>query len=292
MNKKRIVIAILCVVVIGAIICIFVKTNSKREQRKTENFQTITKSGYNGNIQEWLENNSITDNYKEAVKEGYEDSVYKWIKEITGNDVYDIAVNNNFYFKKVKWSIDSEDDNPVIVDAKFNNNNEIIVVLDNGKELNIGDVAPKNDEQIIIPDADKPIVYVESKDINLEDKKLVVPVAIKNNPGILGMTLTLEYDDRIFSLINVKNGEVFEKNLNMTSSKVLKSGCKFVWDGLEVTSNDKKDGEILLLEFDISDSAEEGVYSMKVSYDEGDIIDNELNSIDLLIENGNIIISK
>lgn len=117
-----------------------------------------------------------------------------------------------------------------------------------------------------------------------------VAVKVDNNPGILGMTLTLSYDDTMCSLVSVKNGEAFEGVLDLSYSKDLKSGILFLWDGVDVSDESIKDGSILVLTFKVKDDAEEGACNITV--ETGDIVDNNLNSISPVIKNGEISISK
>lgn len=115
-------------------------------------------------------------------------------------------------------------------------------------------------------------------------------VKIENNPGILGMTLTLHYDETNLSLESVENGEAFRDILNLTTSKSLKSGTRFAWDGLELAPGDIKDGTVLYMNFRVLDNAKTGKYPITLTYTEGDIVDNNLKGISLPIVNGCITV--
>ena len=119
-----------------------------------------------------------------------------------------------------------------------------------------------------------------------------VAVDLKCNPGVLGMTLTLYYDDTKCTLIKAENGEILKDVLNLTTSKTLDSGARFVWDGIEVTEEDIKDGEILLLTFKVNSNADIGSCPITLKYFDDDIIDNNLTGIYPYVKNGEIIISK
>lgn len=119
-----------------------------------------------------------------------------------------------------------------------------------------------------------------------------IPVEVKNNPGILGMILNLEYDDSTLWLESVANGEAVSDVLTMTPSKTLGSGARFVWDGLEIAPEDVRDGVVLLLNFKIADTAVAGKYSINFGYAAGDIIDNMLSSIFPQIEQGYIMVEE
>ncbi len=120
-----------------------------------------------------------------------------------------------------------------------------------------------------------------------------VTLDITNNPGILGMVLTLEYDDSVMKLVNVENGEAVSGILSLTSSKTLESGARFLWDGLELNSEDIKDGTLLTMEFEILDGAvPANKYPLTIKYDSGDIIDANLNELDIAIQQGYIEIAE
>lgn len=117
-------------------------------------------------------------------------------------------------------------------------------------------------------------------------------VWVKNNPGILGMILTLYYDEKICTLESVENGDAVKDVLDMTQSKTLGNGAKFVWDGIEITGTDVKDGNVLKLKFKIKEDAPDGICPITVKYFNDDIIDNNLEAIYPIVKNGQIIVSK
>lgn len=138
---------------------------------------------------------------------------------------------------------------------------------------------------------DTPTFIVNSVNAKAGDRNVIVAVSVKNNPGILGMTLSVQYDESVMTLTNASNGAALSNVLNFTSANVLKSGCNFVWDGQEISADSIKNGEILLLTFNISETAVSGSYPISISYRTGDIIDGNLDSVAFEIENGKITIS-
>lgn len=105
-------------------------------------------------------------------------------------------------------------------------------------------------------------------------------VDLKNNPGILGIVLSLEYDESAMNLLEVENGEAVSDILTLTTSKMLNSGVRFVWDGLDLSSKDIKDGTLLTLKFEIFDDVTIGKrFPLKLSYNSGDIVNSDLNEI-------------
>lgn len=116
-----------------------------------------------------------------------------------------------------------------------------------------------------------------------------VNINVKNNPGILAANFTVTYDKGL-TLIDSKSGDAFSA-LSMTKPENYNSPCKFGWDALEIADEDIKDGTILTLTF----SVDKGVsanskLNVKLSYQNGNIIDSDLNDIPVTINNGSVTI--
>lgn len=118
-----------------------------------------------------------------------------------------------------------------------------------------------------------------------------VVVRVNNNPGILGMTLSAYFDDANLNLMSVENGSAFKDILELTPSKVLENGVKFLWDGIELKEGDVHNGDILIMNFKVSESATKGKYPITLKYFEDDIVDKDLKSISPEIINGYITVS-
>lgn len=115
---------------------------------------------------------------------------------------------------------------------------------------------------------------------------VAVDLKIKNNPGILGMTLKLEYDDSKATLVSVENGDALS-HMTFTTPKDLSSGCQLPWDAENVTDDDITDGVIATLTFNILETTQENEdISIRLSYDTGAIIDGDMNPLEIRLENG------
>ena len=136
----------------------------------------------------------------------------------------------------------------------------------------------------------EPGFFVENVTVAPGDQSVTVAVSVKNNPGILGMTLTVSFDDRALTLKEAANGPALNQALTMTGSNVLESGCRFVWDGQELSDDLIIDGDILYLTFDVSDSAQVGKYEIELSYEDGDIIDGAFQPLVFTVTNGGVTI--
>lgn len=116
-----------------------------------------------------------------------------------------------------------------------------------------------------------------------------VTLDIENNPGILGATLTFDFDEGL-TLVGASNGSAFS-TLTMTKPGAFVSPCNFVWDGMELTDDDIMDGDIITLQFKVPDDAPAGMkYNISASYADGDIVNNNLNPVNVSIVNGSITV--
>ena len=119
---------------------------------------------------------------------------------------------------------------------------------------------------------------------------VAVDLTIENNPGILGMTLKVTYDESKATLTGVANGDTLSY-MTFTTPKNLSSGCQLPWDAIDVPVDGVKDGVIATLTFQVSENVAEGEeIEIGISYDAGAVIDNDLNPLNIGIKNGKIIV--
>lgn len=140
-----------------------------------------------------------------------------------------------------------------------------------------------NEEEIVIQQPTIKVNTVYGK----PGEVIRVNLDLHKNPGILGMILSLEYDEAAMKLIRVENGEAVADVLTLTPSGNLNSGVRFVWDGIDLSSDDIKDGQLLTLDFELLDNVVIGKrYPLKLQYDVGDIVDVNLNEANPRIYQG------
>lgn len=155
-----------------------------------------------------------------------------------------------------------------------------------------GEENPHIDAPVEEPIGTLPTIVVEKVTAKPGEKNVAVTVKVYNNPGILGMALSVLYDENVMTLTNGETGEAVKGILSMTKPGEFSPQCRFIWDGQEITPNETKDGTILTLQFDIKDSVPTGVYPITIFYNDKDIIDNDLNEISLKVKNGSILVEE
>ena len=105
---------------------------------------------------------------------------------------------------------------------------------------------------------------------------VTMEATLTNNPGILGMTLKVTYDEDL-TLTGAANGDALSV-LSMTKPGKFVSPCNFLWDGQEVTADDIKDGVLFTLTFVVPDDAQIGDH-FDVAFEVVDATDNDLNPV-------------
>ena len=119
------------------------------------------------------------------------------------------------------------------------------------------------------------------------DSTTTVELNISNNPGIAGAILTVSYDDKL-TLLDAQNGEAFSA-LDFTPPGTYSSPCNFSWDSLDASATD--DGVILTLSFKVAASVDQNAkLPIKVTYNNGDIFDTDMNDVNVDIDNGYVAI--
>ncbi len=115
-----------------------------------------------------------------------------------------------------------------------------------------------------------------------------VAVTFANNPGIMGATLTVTYDDKALTLVSVQDGGI----LGAQSHKPeLKSPYTLAWSDDTAVTDNTSNGVAAALTFKVSDSAVAGQsYPIAVSYDYDnyDIYDVDLDPVDFALVNGSV----
>ena len=183
---------------------------------------------------------------------------------------------------------DKGDPGASIERAYIDEDGNLILVLSDGTIVNAGPIGTA----VLPPDV--PVtgtqMYAGTVKAKPGEKNVKVILSVKGNPGILGMTLSVKYNQKALTLKNAENGTAIKDVLTMTTGAVLQSGCKFTWDGENIKDNQIKDGEILVLTFDVADDAQAGSYDIEFIYNDGDIVDKNLDTIDLTVSKGSIVV--
>lgn len=116
-----------------------------------------------------------------------------------------------------------------------------------------------------------------------------VKVSVRNNPGILGAMFSLEYDESIMALTDAHSGQALAALTYQNPSRY-QSGCNFLWYGSE--TGEAKDGEILVLTFDIAEAAAPGIYPITIKLDDENMLDENCDLLNPDVVQGGITITE
>ena len=148
-------------------------------------------------------------------------------------------------------------------------------------------------EQEEIPATDTPDVSdkftIVADDAIVADGIASVDVSIKNNPGILGMTLIVSYDDNAMELIDIVQGEALSKQFDLTLPGVFGNGCRFLLDGVKPSYDN---GTFVTLTFAIKDNAPAGKYDVSLQTYGGVTGSDPLVSVPVEIRNGTVTVEQ
>lgn len=132
-------------------------------------------------------------------------------------------------------------------------------------------------------------IYVSSNGKATRGSSVDIAVCIENNFGVLGLLLTVRYDESVMTLKEAKNGKAFDA-LHYTPSGELSSGCAFLWDAPKIEEADIRNGEILILTFSIKENAPQGSYDVLLDVKENGAYDRALEKLSLTTENGKMLV--
>lgn len=146
------------------------------------------------------------------------------------------------------------------------------------------------DERIEQAVKNKSPALIVSNEEAKPNEHVIVAIYLANNPGVLGMSGTLSYDENVVTLEKVENGEAFKSIMELNTSKELGSGCRFLLSGEDVSPSQVEDGIILNLEFSINKNASQMKTPITLVLDQDGTYDKDLSLLDLSVENGYISI--
>ena len=136
--------------------------------------------------------------------------------------------------------------------------------------------------------SDAPQIVVESKTTSV-GSTVAVNISIANNPGIVSMTLHVNFDSRL-ELVSVQDTGLLPGKVHST---VMLNPYTLAWENDSATQNYTVNGTLVTLTFNVPENLEEGDYAVSVSYDsEGyEIYDFNAEPVDFAVVNGKISVT-
>lgn len=126
--------------------------------------------------------------------------------------------------------------------------------------------------------AAKTTVYGDELTVNA-GQEITVPICIKNNTGIMGFRITVNYDNSVFGSPSVENGNILSSgNLNDSISDKNNNSFDVVWNNAE---NIYDDGIIFYVKLKVDENAKPGKYTIRLSYSQQDTFNEKWEDVDL-----------
>ncbi len=135
---------------------------------------------------------------------------------------------------------------------------------------------------------------VENAKISVSDadavagKTFTVTIDISNNPGIIGAKLNVNYDTEVLELVSAVAGDFANGSVNAGdevipnynfSENITDYPYVINWTDPLATENTTTNGTFAVLTFKVKGTAAEGTTEISVTFDEGDIVDAQLNDV-------------
>jgi len=124
------------------------------------------------------------------------------------------------------------------------------------------------------------ILYLSSKEVKAVAGEIVeIPFEIGNNPGITGLEAQLCFDNEIFKIQNLTNGNVFDSSYMTTGGNKNASPYKVLWNNSKARENYNSNGLLGVVGIELSKTAKVGSYPIK--FDLCKAVDSNLDSVEV-----------
>lgn len=112
-----------------------------------------------------------------------------------------------------------------------------------------------------------------------------ITVSLENNPGIVSMTLTVDFDENVLTLIGVSDTSLMPGQMH-TTRKV--SPYILTWENDTSKTDYYADGTLVTLSFQISETAKVGEYSITLDHPWDGIYNYDIENIDFILNSGTV----
>lgn len=279
-RKVLAAVAVVAALAFCAVVLTCCQTSDQNSAGGKPLFALLREAGYPGDATSWV--NALADEQKAAIDIAYE---------------ADLA--SGYQGSESDW-VSSK------VRARYDSSGDVVVILPDGGEFEItpggsqgdggGETKSTSSEshegsegEPSAKAASGAVISVDSVHARPNDRDVALAVRIDNNPGIMGATLSVSYDESALTLKNAENGDAFKGVLSLTHSRTLETGCLFTWDGVSLSPADVKDGAILTLYFDVASDAASGSYPVAVRSGDS-VFDADLKEVGVSVQDGSVLI--
>ena len=133
--------------------------------------------------------------------------------------------------------------------------------------------------------ASGPSLIVGNETAAAGDTRIDLMVEIENNPGVVGLTVRMEYDDTVLTATRAGTELAFDE-LSFQKPAKYKNGCKLMFYAAEV--EEVLDGEAFYIRFNVSEDAAPGTYPVKIIIEQA--LNEKSEDVELFVVDGSIIV--
>lgn len=133
--------------------------------------------------------------------------------------------------------------------------------------------------------ASGPSLIVGNETAAAGDTRIDLMVEIENNPGVVGLTVRMEYDDTVLTATRAGTELAFDE-LSFQKPAKYKNGCKLIFYAAEV--EEVLDGEAFYIRFNVSEDAAPGTYPVKIIIEQALNVQSE--DVELFVIDGSIVV--
>lgn len=116
-------------------------------------------------------------------------------------------------------------------------------------------------------------------------------VFLDNNPGIATADLNIEYDTSALELVEVEDSGLLQ-NTYAVHADNFGSPYRLSWENDLAGSNETQTGKLATLRFKVSDTAQEGYYTVSVNQSTAEVYDCNVGKASVQITNGTVEVKK
>ena len=178
-----------------------------------------------------------------------------------------------------------------VVDAYVDENLHLWIVLSDGTKIDAGyvgvsttDPEPEPEPE---PEITGPTFIVSKATAEAGDTGVEVTVALKNNPGVTSLMMSISFDDAVLEMKEI----VYNTAIGGTTVPAESDSSPTViyWaDGFKDVTGDWL---LVTLKFNVSSEADAGKYDITLTYNPDDVYNADEDNVDFDIINGAITIS-
>ena len=138
---------------------------------------------------------------------------------------------------------------------------------------------------------DSPTISVSTASGIVGDKEVKININLADNPGLVSMTLSIEFDQTVLKLVDVEDGGILGSNFHTPART---SPYTLSWVNDTIAENITADGTIAILTFDILDDAKVGKSPLNITYEYGNYgaYNVDMEEIFFQLENGYVDVSE